>query len=203
MLIGPDRVPDAVLSGLLEGVRDRAALERRLTRLPGLYHVVARLSGETWIRGTASGLRRIYHAPHAEAGTIASDRPAVLAHLTGAPLDDGALALRMLDFLPHPLSRRVLWRGVHETGAGYGLALPAAAPGTATAPGPREYRWREPAGGTLLGGGRPRSRGRRRRLSYGPMSAAWTGSAASSPAAWTPRPSPSPPARPARRPCPC
>ncbi|MFF0054938.1 asparagine synthase-related protein [Streptomyces microflavus] len=144
VLIGPDRVPDAVLSGLLEGARDRAALERRLTRLPGLYHVVARLSGETWIRGTASGLRRIYHAPHTEAGTIASDRPAVLAHLTGAPLDDGALALRMLDFLPHPLSRRALWRGVHETGAGYGLALPAAAPGTATAPGPREYRWWEP-----------------------------------------------------------
>ncbi|MFF3991852.1 asparagine synthase-related protein [Streptomyces cyaneofuscatus] len=144
VLIGPDQVPEAVLAGLLEGARDRAGLERRLARLPGLHHVIAYLSGETWIRGTASGLRRIYHARHAEAGTIASDRPAVLAHLTGAPLDDGALALRMLDFLPHPLSRRVLWRGVHETGAGYGLALPAAAPGTATAPGPREYRWWEP-----------------------------------------------------------
>ncbi|MYR97960.1 MULTISPECIES: asparagine synthase-related protein [unclassified Streptomyces] len=144
VLIGPDRVPEPVLAGLLEGVRDRAALERRLARLPGLHHVVARLSGETWIRGTASGLRRIYHARHAEAGTLASDRPAVLARLTGAPLDDGALALRMLDFLPHPLSRRVLWRGVHETGAGYGLALPVAAPGTAAAPGPREYRWWEP-----------------------------------------------------------
>ncbi|MBT2427904.1 asparagine synthase [Streptomyces sp. ISL-112] len=144
VLIGPDRVPEAVLAGLLEGARDRAALERRLARLPGLHHVIARLSGETWIRGTASGLRRIYHARHAEAGTIASDRPAVLARLTGATLDDGALALRMLDFLPHPLSRRVLWQGVHETGAGYGLALPVAAPGTAAAPGPREYRWWEP-----------------------------------------------------------
>ncbi|MEU3264722.1 asparagine synthase-related protein [Streptomyces bacillaris] len=144
VLIGPDRVPEAVLAGLLEGDRDRAALERRLARLPGLHHVVAHLSGETWIRGTASGLRRIYHARHPQAGTIASDRPAVLAHLTGAPLDDGALALRMLDFLPHPLSRRALWRGVHETGAGYGLALPVAAPGTAAAPGPREYRWWEP-----------------------------------------------------------
>ncbi|MFD3956078.1 asparagine synthase-related protein [Micromonospora tulbaghiae] len=144
VLIGPDRVPEAVLAGLLEGARDRAALERRLARLPGLHHVVAHLSGETWIRGTASGLRRIYHARHPQAGTIASDRPAVLAHLTGAPLDDGALALRMLDFLPHPLSRRALWRGVHETGAGYGLALPVAAPGTAAAPGPREYRWWEP-----------------------------------------------------------
>ncbi|MEU3977173.1 asparagine synthase-related protein [Streptomyces bacillaris] len=144
VLIGPDRVPEAVLAGLLEGARDRAALERRLARLPGLHHVVAHLSGETWIRGTASGLRRIYHARHPQAGTIASDRPAVLAHLTGAPLDDGALALRMLDFLPHPLSRRALWRGVQETGAGYGLALPVAAPGTAAAPGPREYRWWEP-----------------------------------------------------------
>ncbi|MER6772651.1 asparagine synthase-related protein [Streptomyces bacillaris] len=144
VLIGPDRVPEAVLAGLLEGARDRAALERRLARLPGLHHVIAHLSGETWIRGTASGLRRIYHARHPQAGTVVSDRPAVLAHLTGAPLDDGALALRMLDFLPHPLSRRALWRGVHETGAGYGLALPVAAPGTAAAPGPREYRWWEP-----------------------------------------------------------
>ncbi|MFF7034888.1 asparagine synthase-related protein [Streptomyces griseus] len=144
VLIGPDRVSDAVLSGLLEGARDRAGLERRLARLPGLHHVIARLSGQTWIRGTASGLRRIYHARHPEAGTIASDRPAVLARLIGAPLDDGALALRMLDFLPHPLSRRVVWRGVHETVAGYGLALPAAAPGTAAVPGPTEHRWWEP-----------------------------------------------------------
>ncbi|MEU3056985.1 asparagine synthase-related protein [Streptomyces griseus] len=144
VLIGPDQMPEAVLSGLLEGARDRAGLERRLARLPGLHHVIAQLSGETWIRGTASGLRRIYHARHPEAGTIASDRPAVLARLIGAPLDDGALALRMLDFLPHPLSRRVVWRGVHETGAGYGLALPVAAPGTAAVPGPTEHRWWEP-----------------------------------------------------------
>ncbi|WNF28621.1 asparagine synthase-related protein [Streptomyces sp. C11-1] len=149
VLIGPDRVPDAVLAGLLDGARSRTALEARLTRLPGLYHVVARLSGETWVRGTATGLRRIYHARHPDAGTIASDRPAVLARLIDAPLDDGALALRLLDFVPHPLSRRVVWRGVHETGAGYGLALPVAAPGTAAVPGPAEHRWWEPPPGEL------------------------------------------------------
>ncbi|MGW6589855.1 asparagine synthase-related protein [Streptomyces globisporus] len=149
VLIGPDRVPDAVLAGILEGARDRTGLERRLARLPGLYHVVARLSGESWIRGTATGLRRIYHARHPAAGTIASDRPAVLARLIGAPLDESALALRLLDFLPHPLSRRAVWRGVHETGAGYGLALPVAAPGTAAVPGPTEHRWWEPPPGEL------------------------------------------------------
>ncbi|MGW6718822.1 asparagine synthase-related protein [Streptomyces sp. NPDC054995] len=149
VLIGPDRVPDAVLAGLLEGARDRTGLERRLARLPGLYHVIARLSGESWIRGTATGLRRIYHARHPDAGTIASDRPAALARLIDAPLDEGALALRLLDFLPHPLSRRAVWRGVHETGAGYGLALPVAAPGTAAVPGPTEHRWWEPPPGEL------------------------------------------------------
>ncbi|WGP11774.1 asparagine synthase-related protein [Streptomyces sp. SH5] len=149
VLIGPDRVPDAVLAGILEGARDRTGLERRLARLPGLYHVVARLSGRSWIRGTATGLRRIYHARHPAAGTIASDRPAVLARLIDAPLDDGALALRLLDFLPHPLSHRPVWRGVHETGAGHGLALPAAAPGTAAVPGPTEHRWWEPPPGEL------------------------------------------------------
>ncbi|MFB8138264.1 asparagine synthase-related protein [Streptomyces parvus] len=149
VLIGPDRVPDAVLAGILEGARDRTGLERRLARLPGLYHVVARLSGRSWIRGTATGLRRIYHARHPAAGTIASDRPAVLARLIDAPLDESALALRLLDFLPHPLSRRPVWRGVHETGAGYGLALPVAAPGTAAVPGPTEHRWWEPPPGEL------------------------------------------------------
>ncbi|PVC99329.1 asparagine synthase-related protein [Streptomyces sp. CS014] len=149
VLIGPDRVPDAVLAGILEGARDRTGLEHRLGRLPGLYHVVARLSGRSWIRGTATGLRRIYHARHPAAGTIASDRPAVLARLIDAPLDESALALRLLDFLPHPLSRRPVWRGVHETGAGYGLALPVAAPGTAAVPGPTEHRWWEPPPGEL------------------------------------------------------
>ncbi|MGW6462688.1 asparagine synthase-related protein [Streptomyces rubiginosohelvolus] len=149
VLIGPDRVPDAVLAGILEGARDRTGLERRLARLPGLYHVVARLSGKSWMRGTATGLRRIYHARHPAAGTIASDRPAVLARLIGAPLDESALALRLLDFLPHPLSSRPVWRGVHETGAGYGLALPVAAPGTAAVPGPTEHRWWEPPPGEL------------------------------------------------------
>ncbi|OCC09057.1 asparagine synthase-related protein [Streptomyces sp. PTY087I2] len=149
VLIGPDRVPDAVLARILEGARDRTGLERRLARLPGLYHVVARLSGQSWIRGTATGLRRVYHARHPAAGTIASDRPAVLARLIDAPLDDSALALRLLDFLPHPLSRRPVWRGVHETSAGFGLALPVAAPGTAAVPGPTEHRWWEPPPGEL------------------------------------------------------
>ncbi|MCX4818402.1 asparagine synthase-related protein [Streptomyces sp. NBC_01142] len=122
VLIGPNRVPDAALAELLGQARDSADLHRRLTRLPGLHHVISRMRDETCVRGTASGHRRVYHAAHA-GGRVVSDRPAVLAHLTGAELDDGALALRLLDFVPHPLRERPVWRGLEEIDPAYALTL--------------------------------------------------------------------------------
>ncbi|MFI7011470.1 asparagine synthase-related protein [Streptomyces sp. NPDC050145] len=122
VVIGPAPVPD--LARDLAAARDNAGLHHRLARrLPGVHHVISRMGGETWVRGTASGLRRVY----ATDGPfpLASDRPAVLAHLTGAALDDTALALRLLDFLPHPLSGRPLWRGLTETDPAHALVLRA------------------------------------------------------------------------------
>ncbi|MFD1831714.1 asparagine synthase-related protein [Streptomyces desertarenae] len=139
VLIGPGPVPDAELLGVLEPARDTADLHRRLTRLPGLHHVVSRIGGEVCVRGTASGHRRVYHARHA-AGRLVSDRPAVLAHLTGAELDDGALALRLLDHLPHPLRHRPVWRGLEEVDPAYALSLRDGAGG----PGHTVWRWWRP-----------------------------------------------------------
>ncbi|MBO1336287.1 asparagine synthase-related protein [Streptomyces sp. VRA16 Mangrove soil] len=118
----------------LAAARDNGALHDRLARrLPGVHHVISRVGGESWVRGTATGLRRVYAAEAGGAGEgaagaaaggwVASDRPAVLAHLTGAALDDTALALRLLDFVPHPLSGRPLWRGVTETHPEHALVL--------------------------------------------------------------------------------
>ncbi|MGW7415840.1 asparagine synthase-related protein [Streptomyces sp. NPDC054863] len=122
VLIGPNEIPAATLDAVLGPARSTPDLHRRLTALPGLSHVVSRTGGETCVRGTASGHRRVYHAAHA-GGRVASDRPAVLAHLTGADLDDGALALRLLDFVPHPLRERPLWQGVQEIDPAYALLL--------------------------------------------------------------------------------
>lgn len=122
VLIGPNRTPAATLDAVLGPARDTFDLHRRLTALPGLGHVVSRVGDETCVRGTASGHRRVYHAAHA-GGRVASDRPAVLAHLTGADLDDGALALRLLDFVPHPLRERPVWHGVREIDPAYALVL--------------------------------------------------------------------------------
>ncbi|WP_101254764.1 asparagine synthase-related protein [Streptomyces barkulensis] len=149
VLIGPNRVPEADLLGLLGPARDTADLHRRLTRLPGLHHVVSRVGDEVCVRGTASGHRRVYHARCA-GGRVASDRPALLAHLTGAGIDDGALALRLLDFVPHPLRHRPLWHGLEEVDPAYALSL-REGPG-----GPRHTVWRwwqppEPELGTERG----------------------------------------------------
>ncbi|MGK5447022.1 asparagine synthase-related protein [Streptomyces radiopugnans] len=135
VLIGPYRVPDDVLHGVLGPARDTADLHRRLTRLPGLHHVVSRVGDDVCVRGTASGHRRVYHTGYA-GGRVASDRPALLAHLTGAGIDDAALALRLLDFVPHPLRHRPLWRGLEEVDPAYALSLRDGSGG------PRHTVWR-------------------------------------------------------------
>ena len=125
VLIGPDEVPEPELVRELCASRDNAELHGRLARkLPGTQHVISRVRGETWVRGTASGLRRVY-ATEGSGPCFASDRPAVLAHLTGAALDETALALRLLDFVPHPLGGRPVWRGVTETDPAHALVLGA------------------------------------------------------------------------------
>ncbi|CAM5522253.1 hypothetical protein SSPIM334S_03658 [Streptomyces spiroverticillatus] len=140
VLIGPNKTPAARLEAVLGPARDTLDLHRRLTELPGLGHVVTRIGDETCVRGTASGHRRVYHAAHA-GGRVASDRPAALARLTGAALDDGALALRLLDFVPHPLRERPVWQGVEEIDPAYALLLRA---GSGSGPGFSVRRWWQP-----------------------------------------------------------
>ncbi|MFF0741892.1 asparagine synthase-related protein [Streptomyces sp. NPDC004111] len=142
VLIGPHRTPPAALDAVLGPARDTLGLHRGLTALPGLGHAVSRMGDETCVRGTASGHRRVYHAAHA-GRRIASDRPAVLAHLTGAAIDEGALALRMLDFVPHPLRERPVWQGVEEIDPAFALLLHDGPPG-ASGPGFSVRRWWQP-----------------------------------------------------------
>ncbi|WP_306318788.1 MULTISPECIES: asparagine synthase-related protein [unclassified Streptomyces] len=138
VVIGP-----SVAEGLdadLGAARDNAALHARLARrLPGVHHVISRTGTESWVRGTASGLRRVYATTGPGGPRLASDRPAVLAALTGARLDEAALALRLLDFVPHPLGGRPVWRGVTEVDPAHALVLTA--DGTSGATRTRTRRW--------------------------------------------------------------
>ncbi|MCM1967133.1 asparagine synthase-related protein [Streptomyces sp. NPDC002812] len=134
-LVGHTPVGAPELSAHIAGVRDPGEVHRVTARLPGDFHVIAEAHGEIHAHGTASGMRRLFHA--AEDGvTVAANRSDVLARLFDAPLDEDVLALRLLDSVPHPLGDVPLWRGVHSVVPGELLRFGRSAP--------RTVRWWQP-----------------------------------------------------------
>ncbi|WP_157868514.1 asparagine synthase-related protein [Streptomyces caatingaensis] len=100
----------AAAAGRMSGL---AQVETALAGACGSFHVIASADGHAYARGSSSGARRIYRAA-VEGGTVCADRARVLARLTGAALDPGQLAVRLLGpTAPYPLAGGALWRGVH------------------------------------------------------------------------------------------
>lgn len=135
VLIGHTPVDAHELAAHVAGLGDADAVHRLTARLPGDFHVVVEAHGEIHARGTASGMRRLFHAAK-DGVTVAANRADVLARLLDAPVDDDVLALRLLDFVPHPLGDVPLWRGVHAVTPGELLRFGRTAP--------RTVRWWEP-----------------------------------------------------------
>ncbi|MET9968251.1 asparagine synthase-related protein [Streptomyces sp. NPDC006356] len=112
VLIGPGDPGSPALDRAVAGCRTATDLDRIITELPGLFHVIAAIGADgVRIQGTASGVRQVFYTRHRD-GWWASDRARTLAEMTGARLDEAALALRLLEPMPHPLGRRALWEGV-------------------------------------------------------------------------------------------
>ncbi|MFD3828631.1 asparagine synthase-related protein [Streptomyces sp. NPDC058621] len=134
-LIGHTPVGAPELTAHIAGVREPGAVHRVAARLPGDFHVIAEAHGEIHVHGTASGMRRLFHATE-DGITVAANRADVLARLFDAPVDEDALALRLLDSVPHPLGDVPLWRGVHSVVPGELLRFGRSAP--------RTVRWWQP-----------------------------------------------------------
>ncbi|WP_438297253.1 asparagine synthase-related protein [Streptomyces sp. HUAS TT7] len=97
-------------------------LDEIITSIPGVFHAVAHIGGHTRVQGTASGERRVFYSRF-QGCWLAADRATSLARLTHASVDDAAIALRLLEPVPHPLSQRVPWQGVHAVPPGHWLHL--------------------------------------------------------------------------------
>ncbi|MCK2241834.1 MULTISPECIES: asparagine synthase-related protein [unclassified Crossiella] len=102
----------------------RAALTRSAADLctttrswPGSFHLVASVDGETLVRGTAYGSRRVFTTRVGDA-VLAGDRAAALAALVNAPVDRGAVALRLVQPLPVELAERAMWQGIEAVRPG-------------------------------------------------------------------------------------
>ncbi|WKX73962.1 asparagine synthase-related protein [Streptomyces sp. XD-27] len=103
-------------------ISDVAQLDGLGTSWAGSYHLLASVAGRLYVRGSASGLRRVFHAS-LRGFVFAADRADVLAALLDAPLDRSSLALRLLDAVPHPLGERPVWRGIAAVPPGFRLTL--------------------------------------------------------------------------------
>jgi asparagine synthase (glutamine-hydrolysing) len=122
-VIGQHAVTTDQLAHHAGRVRDLADLDRLTGSLVGSSHLVASVAGRVRVQGTVTGVRRVFHA-RVGGTVVAADRADVLAGLLEAGLDEGRLALHLLE--PHilyPLAGQPVWRGVELLATDHYLVL--------------------------------------------------------------------------------
>lgn len=136
VLVGPGPLSNAEVTRVQDELRSsHASVFDPARSLPGVYHVITLLPGRMLVRGTSTGLRRLFHTT-LEGITVSSSRADTLARLSSAAIDDSALVLRLLEPLPHPLRESSMWRGVHAVPAGHCLIIDAGRPGNTASVAP-------------------------------------------------------------------
>ncbi|MER7001084.1 asparagine synthase-related protein [Streptomyces sp. NPDC000410] len=111
-VIGRCPVTVEALSARAGRLRDIGDVERIAHGLTGSFHLLASVDGSVRARGSASGVRRLFHA-RVGGVSVAADRSDRLAAVTGAAPDERILAAHLLASpLPYPLDDRCVWQGV-------------------------------------------------------------------------------------------
>ncbi len=114
VLFGRTRVDAGAAARALGGARSPHDLDPLARRLPGSVHLLASIDGRVRAQGSVATTRQIFHA-RVGGMTLAADTPAPLTALTGAALDNDAVALRLMaPGAPWPLSLRTVWQGVTQ-----------------------------------------------------------------------------------------
>lgn len=113
-VIGSCSIDAAELATLIKDVRRVADFDQLARSLPGSFHLIASVGGETRVQGSLSAVRQVSYA-EVEHATIAADNPYTLASMVGAIVDDDILALRMAyPVLPYPLDDQPMWKNLHN-----------------------------------------------------------------------------------------
>ncbi|MBF6175026.1 asparagine synthase-related protein [Nocardia blacklockiae] len=122
-VFGKSSASPAELETRVRRVRGPADVETAAEALSGSYHLLASMDGSCYLRGSASGSRRCFHAT-VDGVTVGADRARTLAWLIDADVDDRQLAAHLAyPVLPYPLSGRAMWRGVHAVAPDDALLL--------------------------------------------------------------------------------
>ncbi|CCK25646.1 asparagine synthetase [Streptomyces davaonensis JCM 4913] len=110
-LLGRSDVDAADLRRAAGRARNLSDIDTWARSLPGSFHLLACVDGRIHVRGTASGLRLVFHA-EVDGVQVAATRADVLAAALGADPDPEQIAVRLLWPVPHPLYQAPMWRGI-------------------------------------------------------------------------------------------
>ncbi|MEV0277381.1 asparagine synthase-related protein [Streptomyces sp. NPDC050610] len=120
-LFGEASASAAVLRVRLKRARTLTGLESALVGVHGSFHVAATMAGHGYVRGSASGARRLYQADVGGV-TVCADRARTLAWLVDARPDAARIAAHLaFPQLPHPLAGASMWSGVEAVAPGDAL----------------------------------------------------------------------------------
>ena len=126
VLLGSTRLDRAATAAALGRMRSLHDVDAIASQLPGLLHLTVSMDGRTRVQGSVVGARQIFTAV-IDGVTVAASEVESLIRLTSAPLDEIALAARLLapGGAPWPLALRPVRRGIDPLTTGHWLELDA------------------------------------------------------------------------------
>lgn len=137
VLLGPSTATVRELKRALANARTPGDVAGAARAYGGCFHLAVSMDGRTWVQGSLSSARQVFHARVGEV-VVASDRPDPLVKGLDAAVRDELLAVRLIaPWPPWPLSEESLWRGVESLPTGTALEIGADGAG-------RVVRWWEP-----------------------------------------------------------
>lgn len=124
VVLGRTRLHETAATAALGRLRSLHDVDAIASRLPGAVHLAVSLDGRTRVQGSVVGVRQIFTAV-VDGVTVAASGVEPLLRLTGAGLDETALAARLLapGGPPWPLAQRPVRRGVEALTTGHWLEL--------------------------------------------------------------------------------
>ncbi|MEU7133703.1 asparagine synthase-related protein [Streptomyces sp. NPDC046261] len=124
-VLGEHDVTGAWLADRLAGMGDPRRLDGLAPRVTGSVHLIASFGGTVRVQGTASGVRRVFHATVGGV-PVAADQAHRLARLAGASVDPARVAARMLfTSAPWPVGWEPVWDTVRAVWPGHCLTIDA------------------------------------------------------------------------------
>ncbi|WP_158436280.1 asparagine synthase-related protein [Nocardia nova] len=101
---------------------DTRRLDTLAHEIHGSQYIIAWDGSAAHVQGSGSGIRKLFHT-RVNGMPIAGSRADHLAQLRGAELDERQLALRLMDYVPHPLDVNPVWGSVHAVPPGYAIRM--------------------------------------------------------------------------------